>query len=590
MQEKELKNSRLQGLLRLAAKRKIRLLLAGMAAIVGEAAGLVPYFVIYAVIMELTSTPLDQVSEMWVLKMVAIAFGSVVAKNLLLGISVLQAHIAAYNILCDIRLAIATKMRNFPMGFFNRKNTGQIKKIMGEDVEQLEIFLAHNIPDMMAAAGYMLVSSVVMFIVDWRMALACIIALPAGFILQAVLVGGSQAMMDKWFSQTEKMNNAMVEFIQGMPVIKAFSRSDSSYAKFSKSIEDCHELEEEWNRRWVLPTAFFALCLTANLIFIVPVGSYLYLEGMISLGKFVFFLLMGIGFGTPVWLLIQLGRSLEKQFEGQERIWDILNAPELPETDTPQKPGNSIKGENVSFGYTADTEVLHGVDFTVPKGHFIALVGPSGAGKTTLARLMPRFWDVTAGCITLGENDVRDIRLADLMDKFSLIFQQVYLFNDTVRNNLKMGRIDATDEEMIEAAKSAQCHDFIMELPHGYDTVIGERGARISGGEKQRLSIARALIKDSPILVLDEATAFIDPENEVLVQQAIDKIVADKTLIVIAHRLSTITAADEIWLLDHGQIVDRGTHEQLLSENSLYQHLWKTHISSRDWVLEADNV
>jgi len=589
VKEKDQTGNRFQGLLRFAAKRKARLLVGGIAAILGEAAGLLPYFVIYAIIMELTSTPLDQVSQAWVYRMIAVAFGGVIAKNLLLGLSTMQTHIAAYNILCDIRMKIATKMRSFPMGFFSRKNTGQIKKIMSEDVEQLEIFLAHNIPDMMAAGGYMLVSSVVMFVADWRLALACVLALPLGLVMQASVAHKGKAMVDEWFTMNEKMNSSMVEFIQGMPVIKAFNHSDASYSKFSKSIEACHEMEDLWNSRWVLPIAIFTVSLSANLMFIVPVGSYLYLEGMVSLGKLVFFLLMSIGFGSPVWLLIQIGRSLEKQLEGQERIWKILNSPELPETDDPKLPGESVTGRKVTFGYD-DTDVLHGVDFTVPKGSFIALVGPSGAGKTSLARLMPRFWDVKEGCIALGESDVRDVRLADLMDKFALIFQQVYLFNDTVRSNLKLGRADATDEEMVEAAKNAQCHDFIMQLPNGYDTVIGERGARISGGEKQRLSIARALIKDAPILVLDEATAFIDPENEVLVQRAIDTIVADKTLIVIAHRLSTITAADEIWLLDQGAIADRGTHEQLLSGNTLYQHLWKTHISSREWILEADNA
>jgi ATP-binding cassette subfamily B protein len=314
----------------------------------------------------------------------------------------------------------------------------------------------------------------------------------------------------------------------------------------------------------------------------------MYLSGVITLGKFVFFLLMGIGFGNPIWIIITFGRLMERNLVCQAHIETVLTAEDLSEAFEPEKPGRGVSGNSIEFGYDKEIKVIEGIDFSIPTGKFIALVGPSGAGKTTLARLIPRFWDVDAGSISLGETDIRNMKIDDLMDQFGLVFQNVYLFNDTVLANLKLGNPDASEAEIMDAAKKAKCHEFIMKLPGGYDTVIGEKGARISGGEKQRLSIARALLKDSPILILDEATAFIDPENEALIQDAINKLILNKTLIVIAHRISTIIAADEIWVLDKGRIAARGTHEQLLSTSKLYKNMWETHVSAQGWALEGE--
>jgi ATP-binding cassette subfamily B protein len=283
--------------------------------------------------------------------------------------------------------------------------------------------------------------------------------------------------------------------------------------------------------------------------------------------------------------MIQFGRLMEGNLEGQARIEAVLTARSLNEPDEPEIPGKSVFGERVEFGYDRGTRVLEGIDFSIPAGKFVALVGPSGAGKSTLARLIPRFWDVDTGSISIGKTDIKKMKIDDVMDQFGLVFQNVHLFNDTVLDNLRIGRPGASEAEIKEAARTAQCHDFIMNLPMGYDTVIGEKGARISGGEKQRLSIARALLKDAPILILDEATAFIDPENEALVQDAINKLIRNKTLIVIAHRISTITSADEILVLDKGRITERGTHEQLLSKSQLYKNMWETHISAHGWTL-----
>lgn len=377
----------------------------------------------------------------------------------------------------------------------------------------------------------------------------------------------------------------MIEYIQGMPIIKAFNHTVESFSKYSKNIEECISLEDRMCGQWYLPMSIFSVSLTANMLLILPVGATMYLSDVITLQKFIFFLLLGIGFGNPIETMLQFGRHMESNVERQARIEAVLTAKSLSEPDEPEIPGKGVFGERVEFGYNRETRVLKDIDFSIPAGKFVALVGPSGAGKSTLARLIPRFWDVAAGSISLGKTDIRKMKIDDVMDQFGLVFQNVHLFNDTVLANLKMGRPSASEAEIKKAAGTAQCHDFIMDLPMGYDTVIGEKGVKISGGEKQRLSIARALLKDAPILILDEATAFIDSENEALVQDAINKLIRNKTLIVIAHRISTITSADEILLLDKGRIAARGTHEQLLSKSELYKNMWEAHISAQDWAL-----
>ena len=583
--ETEPKRQGVGDLVNLAAPQKGRLILSGVFAVIGQGCGIVPYFIIYKIIAEIGSRPLGDVDERYIYSLVFAAGAAIVLKQGCLGISTALSHVAAYNILHDIRIKLAEKLKTLPLGYFNRKNTGQLKKVMSEDVEQMEIFLAHNVPDFIGAVVYMILTTLVLFVVDWRLALATVIVIPFGFVLQMMTMGQGREFLSKWVAATEKMNAAMVEYIQGMPIIKAFNHTVTSFSKYSTSIEDCSSLENIFSKRWYLPTVVFSVSITANMLLLLPVGAGLYLLGGVTLEKFVFFLLLGIGFGSPVWLLIQFGRVMERNMECYTQIEAILSAEELSEPFAPETPGKGIFGENVSFGYNKENKAINGVDFSIDARRFVALVGPSGAGKTTLARLIPRFWDLDAGSITLGKTDIRYISTDNLMDQFGLIFQQVYLFNDTVIANLRMGRPGASETDVIEAARSARCHDFIMELPNGYDTVIGEKGVRISGGEKQRLSIARALLKDAPILILDEATAFIDPENEALVQEAINKLVRNKTLIVIAHRISTVIAADEILVLDKGRIAAKGTHEQLLSENPLYKKMWEAHVSAQGWKL-----
>lgn len=577
--------SGIAGLIHMAGPQKGKLFLAGLFAIAGHACGIVPFYLVYLVVAEFGSKPLAQVDQAFIYYLICGGVAAIVVKQVSIGISYAFSHVAAYNILHSLRVSLAEKMRAIPLGYFNRKNTGQLKKVITEDVEQMELFLAHNIPEFVGAAMYLVMTTVVLFMVDWRLALTTVLVLPFGFAAQILSMGQGRPMLSKWIAAAEKMNAAMIEYIQGMPIIKAFNHTVSSFSKYSSSLEECYIFENDWCRRWYLPITIFSVSITANILLLLPVGAGLYLAGAVTLQTLVFFLLMSIGFGNPVWLLVQFGRVMGRNIESLAQIEDILNAPELPEPAQPEEPGQGVFGRRVDFSYDGKNRVIHGADFAVSAARFVALVGPSGAGKTTLARLIPRFWDVEGGAICLGQTDIRKIRSDDLWDRFGLIFQNVHLFNDTVLANLLIGRPDASEAEVIEAAKTARCHDFIMELPEGYHTVIGEKGARISGGEKQRISIARALLKQSPVLILDEATAFIDPENEALVQEAINKLVRGKTLIVIAHRLSTITAADEILVLDKGRIAAKGSHDELLAANGLYKNMWESHVSAQSWKL-----
>ncbi len=588
MPEKK-EETKLSGLIGLAVSQKGKLISSVVLAFIAQGCGIVPFFMVYAIISmigaQTGADPLDETMQRSIFLLVLIGAAAVVVKHACMGLSTSLSHISAYNILYDLRIRIIEKLKTLPLGYFNKRNTGQIKKVMIEDVENIETFLAHNIPDFFGALIYIIVATIVLFVLDWRLAVATIIIIPVGVAYQIFAISREGDDLKKWFSSVEKMNAIMIEYIQGMAIIKAFNHTTASFSKFQANAKACLDLENRSCSRWYLPMSVFNVSITANMLLLLPFGAIMFLSETITLETFVLFLLIGIGFGNPMQIMLQIGGQMEKNLEGQSRINEVLAAESLADPVRPELPGKGIFGEKIEFGYDDRTKVIDSIDFSIPDRKFIAMVGASGAGKTTLARLMPRFWDVDAGSVKLGEADIRDMHIEDLMDRYGLIFQNLYLFNDTVMANLRMGRPDASEAQVIEAAQAARCHDFIMEMPDGYDTVIGEKGARISGGEKQRLSIARALLKDAPIIVLDEATAFIDPENEALVQDAINRLIRNKTLIVIAHRISTIISADEILVLKNGRIAARGAHETLLLTSSLYKQLWEAHISAQGWTL-----
>ena len=575
----------LAGLIKLTGPHKGKMIFSGLFSILAQGFGIVPFILIYFIVTEIAGKPPDEIDRQFIWHLVFAGIGAVVLKYVFVGLSLLLSHLSAYNILYDLRVMISKKLGTLPLGYFNERTTGQIKKVMLEDVEQMEIFIGHNMPDFIGAFVHIVVTTIVLFIFDWRLALATICMLPIGILAYAIAFRKNKDLRGKFYTANENMNAAMIQYIQGMPIIKAFNHTVESFKKYSGSVQDCVSYENRLVKTWFLPMTIFHVAITANLLVLLPVGATMYLAGSITLSTFVLFLLMGFGFGSPLYQLIIFGGLMEKNLEGQARISAILSAEPLPEPAVGKTvDGSGVFALDVEFAYK-DIKVLKGIDFKVPAGKFMAFVGPSGAGKTTLARLIPRFWDVGAGSLSVGDTDIRDMKIEDLMDEITFVFQNIFLFNDSIYENLRLGKPDATQSEIEGAARAAQCYDFIMGLPDGYQSVIGERGVKISGGEKQRLSIARALLKNAPILVLDEATAFIDPENEALIQEAINELARDKTLIVIAHRLSTITGADQILVLDKGKVVERGTHNELLEAGSLYKKMWDAHVSSLGWKL-----
>jgi ATP-binding cassette subfamily B protein len=575
----------LAGLIKLTGQHKGKMIFSGLFSILAQGFGIVPFILIYFIVTEIAGKPAGEIDRQFIWHLVFAGIGAVVLKYVFLGLSLLLSHLSAYDILYDLRVRISKKLATLPLGYFNERTTGQIKKVMLEDVEQMEIFIGHNMPDFIGAFVYIVLTTLILFIFDWRLALATICVLPIGILAYAMRMAKNKPLRDKVYTANENMNATMIQYIQGMSVIKAFNHTVDSFKKYSRSVQDCRDCEDRLTETWFLPWTIFSVSISANLLVLLPVGATMYLAGSITLPTFVLFLLMGLGFGTPLLQLIYFGAFMDKNLEGWSRIDAILSAELLPEPAA-GKTANSggILARDVEFAYK-DIKVLKGIDFEAPAGKFMALVGPSGAGKTTLARLIPRFWDVDVGSMSLGDTNIREMKIEDLMDEITFVFQNIFLFNDSIYENLRIGKPGATQSEVEGAARAAQCHDFIMSLPDGYQSVIGEKGAKISGGEKQRLSIARSLLKNAPILVLDEATAFIDPENEALIQEAINELARDKTLIVIAHRLSTITGADQILVVDEGKVVARGAHEELLVSSDLYRNMWDAHVSSLGWKL-----
>ncbi|MBW4428331.1 MAG: ABC transporter ATP-binding protein/permease [Nostoc desertorum CM1-VF14] len=572
--------SSLTDIFKLAGMQKIRLIASGILAAIATILGLVPFILIYWIIIELFNPPTDQI---YVWKLSCISFVTIITRWTTLGIASSFAHIAAYNILYDIRISLSQKFGTLPLGYFNNKQTGAIKKVMNEDVESLELFIAHGFPKLVGILGTFPIVVGYLFIVDWRMTLAAIAGVPLAIGSQKLAFRGSKKLVEGYYDAMEKMNNSIIEYIQGMSAIKAFSQTTESFSKYKESVREYHDYEELWAKKSLLPWTLFTVSVTANIIFIIPVGIYLLSIDSISIPKFILFLLLGVGICAPLYKFVESSHISIQLDESARRISTIMNESSLVESKNHNMPKDlTIEFRDVYFAYE-NNEVLHNISFVMPPKSITALVGPSGSGKTTITRLIARFWDVSKGTISIGGINIKDIQTEYLMSKIAFVFQGISLFNDTIYNNIYMGNLQANFEEVVAASKAAQCHDFIQALPNGYETVIGERGSLLSGGQQQRIAIARAIIKNAPIVILDEATAFIDPETEVQIQSAISNLVQDKTLLIIAHRLSTISDADQIIVVNKGQIVGKGRHIDLLKSNNLYTQMWDAHITAQSW-------
>lgn len=560
------------------SKMRISILLA----VLGEMFGIVPFLIVALLADELYR---GTATIQRVLFFSGIAAICQLIKMLLTWRSSLMSHKISFTILKNIREAITNRMAKVPMGVMLETPTGTFKNLIVDNVAKLEDSMAHFMPELPSNIAAPLCSILLIFILDWRMGLASLITIPLGILFFAAMMRGYGPRMENYMRSANDMNSSLVEYVSGIQVIKAFNRSASSYGKYSKSVNYFHDSTMEWwSQCWFWNAAARAV-LPSTLLGTLPVGAWLYMEGTLSLPVFLISLVVPLGFVAP---LMKVSEAMEQvsMIKGNlEQVTAFLKTPELVRPSEPVSLGErTYQFEDVHFGYK-ETEVLHGISFQTRPGTMTAIVGPSGSGKSTIAKLMAGFWDVTSGSVRFGGQDIRQIPFEQLMGEISYVAQDNFLFDKSIRENIRMGNPAATDEEVEDAAKAANCHDFIMQLEQGYDTLAGDAGDRLSGGERQRITIARAMLKPSSVVILDEATAYADPENEALIQQAISKLVAGKTLIVVAHRLNTIRNADQILVVANGNIAGRGTQEELLRECPIYQKLWQDYAGT---IEEAD--
>lgn len=574
-------------------------------AVLGVACQMVPYFCVAHIVTMMLSG--EQNFSRYVTAGI-IALCGYFGKVLFSCLSTTISHTATYYTLRDLRENITAKLARVPMGTILDTPSGQYKTTIVDRVEGMESTFAHLIPEMTANVLVPLVIAVYLFLLDWRMALLSLVTLVVGL---AVMSAGMKNYPVKWEGAVKagkQMANAIVEYIGGIEVVKAFSQSAGSYKKYSDAVNYNANYYVDWMHENQKTMSAYNAILPSVLICVLPCGFAFWLSGSLELSTFLSIVIFSLGLIGPIIAAFTFTDDLAVLGTNVEEISQLLNAgnmasllqmlaasmdtansiddtPVMDEKGADITPKSSgIVFDKVDFSY-ADRKILDQVSFTIPEKTTTAIVGPSGAGKTTMCNLIARFWDVNAGKITIGGTDVRDFKLDSLMKNISMVFQSVYLFADTIENNIKFGCPDATHEQVVEAAKKACCHNFISALPDGYDTVIGEGGGTLSGGEKQRISIARAMLKDAPIIILDEATSSVDPENEDELQRAIEALTHDKTIIMIAHRLKTVRNADQILVLDNAHIVQRGTHAELIQQKGLYADFVSARQEAIGWKL-----
>lgn len=579
-------------LLEIAGTKKWWLIGSVVLAIGSTLAQFVPYVAILAILNELAAhaaNPAGVSQELvkhWGV-ICLIAFG---CYGVLLFVSLMCSHIAAFNILYELRVAITRKMAKLPLGFFSKRTTGDLKKIIGEDVERVELFVAHHIPDLTSAIVFPLLIIGWLFTIDWRLALIVLAVMLIAIVFQFSTTWSKKATEDtkSYMSIMGKLNASIIEYVRGMQVVKIFNRSSIALENLKKQIFGFRDFSNTITTTYAVTYLGFYNMLSAALLFIIPAAIYFLLKapsysGYIS--TVLIFLVLGGGIFFPMLKLLWMTNMLRQNSMGVDLMDGILQKEEIADPEHPQTPRDaSIEFTNVSFAYDK-TQVLNNVSFTAQPGTVTALVGVSGAGKSTIAMLTARFWDIEDGEIRIGGSNIKQIRTEDLMNTVSFVFQDNMLFFDTIEENIRMGNKTATKDDVVNAAKAAQCHDFIMQLEKGYDTLVGESGTYLSGGEAQRIALARAILKDAPIVLLDEATAYADPENEGKILESFSQLIKGKTVMVIAHRLSTIRNADQILVIDKGTVAEQGKHDELVILGGLYKNMWKIYSSSREWKL-----
>ena len=568
-------------LLRFAGPYKGRYVLSICLSVLGVASSLVPYYAAAQILIGLIGTERNfSFYIFWGI----IAVVGYLAKSTFAILSTSISHTATFLALRDIRKQIVDKFSRMPMGTLLNTPSGQLKDTLVDRVEGLETPLAHLLPEMSANVLVPVFIVIYLFVLDWRMALISLITIPVGMAFMATILKTYPQQYEGSVKINQQMNNAVVEYVNGIEVIKAFNQSAASYGKYSDAVRDNADYFYKWMKscQWAM-SSYNAIC-PAVLITVLPAGVLFYAAGSITAANLITIIILSLGIVGPLIAASNFADSLGMVGTVVNEIAVLLDGPELVRPTQPVTLNSQeIQLNDVSFSYNDDGDnVIQHINLAIKPGTVTALVGPSGSGKSTITKLIAGFWDVGCGSITLGGKDLRTIPQKQLADQIAYVSQDNYLFDDTIRENIRMGRLSASDTEVEEAAKAAGCDAFIRSLENGYDTNVGGAGGHLSGGERQRIAIARAMLKNAPIVILDEATAYIDPENEAVVQEAVSKLVAGKTLIIIAHRLSTITDSDQIVVMKDGVISNIGTHDELLKTSELYREMWQAHIGAKD--------
>ena len=580
---KQQKDNWVKILFSFAAPCKGKMALSVFCAILSVAGGFIPFWAVYEILLAFIN---QNVTLNGILIWCLVGAAGYLLRVACHGISTILVHISAYTILEGIRLKIADRLMKAPLGEVMGRRIGYLKNIIMDKVEDLEPPLAHMIPELTSNLLLPVAIFIWMLVIDWRMGLAVLIAPVLAMIPMFFLMRNYNSQYAAYMEANNHVNSIIIEYVEGIEVVKAFNQSTSSYEKFVNAVQSFKEFTLAWFKStWKSMNLMMAIMPT-TLLGVLPVGLLLVQNGSISPAELAMGIILSLSIVGPLMkatTFINEAKSMEYAVEAAN---ELLNLPVLPDSGKIVSiPHNDIALKHVTFSYdgSEQNEVLHDVNLELPEGSFTALVGPSGGGKSTIARLIARFWDVTGGNITIGGKNIKELSIRQLSELVSFVTQDNFLFNCSLKENIRLGNPNATDEEVYAAAKAACCDEFIVRLDKGYDTPAGDAGKRLSGGEKQRIAIARAILKNAPIVILDEATAFTDPQNEDKIQKSIMALSKGKTLLVIAHRLSTIQNADQIVVLKKGRIVDCGKQKELLKRCPLYADMWKAHIGAKNW-------
>ena len=552
---------------------------------IGIIASVLPYFFLYQIISPLTA------GESVDMKFVLIRVALVALCEIIYSLSYVQglefSHISAYNTLKNLRVSLQGKLEKQPLGTIKELGTGRIKKVFTDDIDQIELLLAHAIPEGIANIAIPVIIIVLMFIVDWRLGLLSLVPLVVGMFAMSMMMKQGMSKMNAYYESAARMNNTIIEYVNGMEVVKVFNKDGDSYKKFGDVVRSYRDFTIAWYKVCWPWMATYSSVLPCLVLLMLPFGSGMVLGGFISLDKLILVMCMSFAVGPSVLKALNFAGKFPQLDYKIAELEKMMDKPALKEGTSEFSGKNyDIEFKDIHFGY-GETEVLHGVDMSLKQGTTTALIGESGSGKSTLAKLLVHYYDLNSGSITIGGQDITDMSLEALNNHVAFVSQEQFLFNTSLYENILIGRPDATKEEVMEAARRAQCEEFLNRFPDGIMTQAGDGGKQLSGGERQRISLARALLKDAPIIVLDEATAYMDPENEEKMNAALDEIVKDKTVLVIAHRLSTIKNADSICVMKDGLCIASDTHDRLLQTCSEYKKLWDASVSASTWKIKG---